>query len=148
MSESGLSSASFRCFHHWPLWLRGSAQYGIDLAFPGKERLNYEVTKLYPLAGLPTADAERYFELKSAMSKLEGARLTIARDLIDGRINEADAIRLTQHYLLVSPGLARRLTNMVKQNGTYVINEGLGVEMVRADVEAAGSTPAARGGSG
>ena len=122
----------------------GSAQYGIELAFPDKERLNYEVSKLYPLASLPTADAERYFDLQSAMSKLEGARLTIARDLIDGRINEADAVRLTQRYLLVSPEFARRLINFAKQNRTYVINEVLGADVVRSDVEAAGATQEAR----
>ena len=122
----------------------GSAEYGIDLAFPGKERLSYEVSKLYPLAGLSTADAELYFDLQNAISKLRGARLTIARDLIDGRIDEAEAVRLTRHYLLVSPAFARRLTDFAKQNRAYVINEGLGVGMVQADIEAAGPTRNAR----
>ena len=61
--------------------------------------------------------------------------------MLDAAIAEC---RLTQHYLLVSPGMARRLTNQTKQYRSYVINEGLGVDVVRADVEAAGPTPAAR----
>jgi hypothetical protein len=126
------------------LLVEGTAEYGIDLAFPAKERLTFEVGKLFPLAGLSPDNAERYFELQNAISKLRGARLTIARDLIDGTINDADAVRLTQHYLLVSPGMARRLTDQTKQYRSYLINEGLGVDMVRADVEAAGPLPAAR----
>ncbi|HEY1143027.1 MAG TPA: hypothetical protein VGE68_03230 [Sphingomicrobium sp.] len=122
----------------------GSAEYGINLAFPGTERLKYEVTKLYPLAGIPTLDAERYSDLQEAMSKLQGARLTIAQELLDGNITEADAVRLTQHYLLVSPGMARRLTAMAREMRTYIINEGLGAEMVREDVEGTGPSPAER----
>ena len=34
------------------LLAEGSANYGIELAFPGREKLAYEVKALYPLAGL------------------------------------------------------------------------------------------------
>ncbi len=126
------------------LLAEGSANYGIELAFPGAERTAYEVKTLYPLAGLPTADAERYGQLLDAMRDLQGARLTIARDLLDGRINEAEAIRLSQRYLLVSPERARQLTEFTKEYRSYVINYGLGLDMVRADVERSGSAPADR----
>lgn len=126
------------------LLAEGSANYGIELAFPGEEKLGYEVKALYPLAGLPTADAARYGALQDAMKDLAGARFTIARELLEGRIDEAEAVRLTQRYLLVSPERARQLTDFAKQYRSYVINYGLGLDMVRADVEAAGPTPAAR----
>ena len=126
------------------LLAEGSANYGIELAFPGRERLAYEVKQLYPLAGLPTAEAERYYALQDAMKGLQSARFTIARDLLEGRIDEIQAVRLTQRYLLVSPERARQLTDFAKQYRSYVINYGLGLDMVRADVEAAGPTPAAR----
>jgi hypothetical protein len=126
------------------LLAEGSANYGIELAFPGREKLDYEVKSLYPLAGLPAAEAERYGALQDAMKELQGARFTIARDLLEGRIDEAEAVRLTQRYLLVSPERARQLTDFAKQYRSYVINYGLGLDMVRADVEAAGPTPAAR----
>ena len=126
------------------LLAEGSANYGIELAFPGREKLAYEVKALYPLAGLPTADAERYGALQDAMKELAGARFTIARDLLEGRIDEAEAVRLTQRYQLVSPQRARQLTDFAKQYRSYVINYGLGLDMVRADVEAAGPAPAAR----
>lgn len=126
------------------LLAEGSANYGIELAFLGRERLTYETAKIYPLAGLPTAEAERYYELQNALQALQSARFTIARDLLEGRIDEAEAVRLTQRYLLVSPERARQLTDFTKEYRTYVINYGLGLDMVRADVEAAGPTPEAR----
>lgn len=122
----------------------GSANYGIELAFPGAERTAYEVKSIYPLAGLPTDEAERYAALQDAMRGLQSARFTIAKELIEGRIDEAEAVRLSQRYLLVSPERARQLTDFTKQYRSYVINYGLGLDMVRVDVEAAGSTPAAR----
>jgi hypothetical protein len=126
------------------LLAEGSANYGIELAFPGGERLSYEIAKIYPLAGLPTVEAEKFFELQEAMKDLQSARFTIARDLLEGRVDDAEAVRLTQHYLLVSPERARQLTDFTKQYRSYVINYGLGLDMVRADVEAAGPTPEAR----
>jgi hypothetical protein len=126
------------------LLAEGSANYGIELAFPGREKLAYEMKALYPLAGLSTADAERYGALQDAMKDLAGARFTIARDLLEGKIDEAEAVRLTQRYLLVSPERARQLTDFTKQYRSYVINYGLGLDMVRADVEAAGVGAEAR----
>jgi hypothetical protein len=122
----------------------GSANYGIDLAFPGPERLAYETRALYPLAGLSTADAARYAALQDATEALGPARFTIARELLEGRIDEAEAVRLIQRYQLVSEERARQSVEFTKQYRSYVINYGLGLDMVRADVEAAGATPAAR----
>ena len=122
----------------------GSANYGIDLAFPGPEKLRYEVGVLYPLAGLSTADAARYDALLTALRDLQGARFTIARDFLEGRISEEDAVRLTQKYQLVSEARANQSIAFTKQYRTYVINYGLGRDMVAADVESAGPDQAWR----
>ena len=122
----------------------GSANYGIELAFPGPERLAYETKALYLLAGLPSTEAAKYSALQDATRELQGARFTIARELLEGRIGEAEAARLTERYLLVSPERARQLTDFAKQYRSYVINYGLGLDLVRSDVEAAGATPEAR----
>lgn len=113
----------------------GTANYGIDLAFPGPEKLAYETRVLYPLAGLPVADAARYDRLLDAMRALQGARMTIARDFLENRIGEAEAVRLTQKYQLVSEARARQSVAFTRQYRSYVINYGLGREMVAADVE-------------
>ncbi len=122
----------------------GSANYGIDLAFPGDDQLTFETKTIYPLAGLPTTQAADFLALNRAMRDLAGARFTIAREYLEGRIDEAEAARLSRQYLLVSPERAKQLTDFTKQYRTYVINYGLGQDMVRAYVDAAGADPKAR----
>ena len=126
------------------LLAEGSANYGIELAFPGPEKIAFETRVLYPLAGLPTAEATRYAELQEAMKGLAGARFTIAREFLESRIDEEEAVRLARRYQLMSEQRARQSIDFTKQYRSYVINYGLGLDMVRADVEAAGPTPAAR----
>ena len=122
----------------------GSANYGIDLAFPGDDQLKFETGTLYPLAHLPTGDAARYLALSRAMRDLGGARFTISRDYLEGRIDKAEAIRLTQKYQLQSKQRAEKSIAFTDQYRSYVINYGLGQDMVRAAVERAGPTPDAR----
>jgi hypothetical protein len=61
--------------------------------------------------------------------------MTIAREFLDGRIDEPEAIRLTRKYQLVSEARAKQLVTFTKEYRTYVINYGLGEDMVRTDVE-------------
>jgi hypothetical protein len=122
----------------------GSANYGIDLAFPAGERLRFETAVLYPLAGLPARDAAAYFELQEAMQALAGARFTIARDYLEGRIDRARAVELARRYQLVSKARAEQSIAFTEQYRSYVINYGLGLDMVRAAVERAGPDPGAR----
>ena len=121
----------------------GSANYGIELAFPGPERAAFERDVLYPLAGLSPGDADTYAALQGAMHQLAGARFTIAADLVDGRITREQAIALTQRYGLLSRPRAEQAVAFVEHYRAYVINYGLGQAMVRAAVEASGTTPEA-----
>ena len=122
----------------------GSANYGYDLAFPGDERLEFETRVLYPLAGIPPAEASRFLALQEAMQALSGARFTIARDFLEGRITRAQAIALSQRYQLVSGARAEQSLAFTEQYRSYVINYGLGRDMVAAYIESQGTTPAAR----
>ena len=122
----------------------GSANYGIDLAFPGDERLQFETRTLYPLAGLPIARAADYVALQREMKTLSGARFTIARDYLEGRIDREQAIALTQRYQLVSRARAEQSIAFTDQYRTYVINYGLGEEMVSRFIESAGPDSSAR----
>ena len=93
----------------------GTANYGIDLAFPGEQRLQYETQALYPLAGLPIEAADKYLALLEAMKDLQGARFTIARDYLEGRINRKQAVELTQKYQLVSKQRAEQSIGFTEQ---------------------------------
>lgn len=122
----------------------GSANYGIDLAFPGDEKRAFEAAVLYPLAGLDPTDAARYDALLEAQEALAGARFTIASDLLSGRITRERAIELTQRYGLVSAKRAAQTVAFAEQYRSYVINYGLGQDMVRVHVEGAGPDATAR----
>jgi hypothetical protein len=122
----------------------GSANYGIDLAFPGDEKLAFETRELYPLAGLAATDAGRLAALQDALSGLRGARFTVAQMYLDGQIDRAQAIALTQKYQLMSEARAKQSIGFTDTYRSYVINYGLGQDMVREFVEAAGSDAKAR----
>lgn len=119
----------------------GSANYGIMLAFPGEERLIYERDVLYPLAGLNPDSAHAYWALQNAKDALTGARITIAQQYLDGEVTREKAAQLIQKYQLVSADRARQLLDFNDQYRSYVINYGLGQDMVRQWVEAQGDAP-------
>jgi len=119
----------------------GSANYGIELAFSGQERLDYERDVLYPLAGLNPDTAAAYWALQIAKQALSGARMTIAQQYLDGEITREEAIALNQKYQLVSRERAEQMTDFNEQYRSYVINYGLGMEMVRDWIEAQGAAP-------
>ena len=122
----------------------GTANYGIELAFPGNEREAFEETVLFPLAGLDPAQAKRSAALAKAMQKLAGARFTIARDYLDGHLTREQAIAASQKYELLSRPRAEKSVGFFDHYRSYVINYGLGRDMAAATVEAAGNSPAAR----
>ena len=122
----------------------GSANYGIKLAFPGDEALAFNRTVLAPLAGLPGDDVARYLELSALTDQLGAARYTIAAQFLSGAIDEAAAKALIQRYQLSSPERAEQSLDFIETYRSYVINYGLGEDMVKRAVEAAGPSPSAR----
>jgi hypothetical protein len=113
----------------------GSANYGIDLAFPGPERLKFERDVLYPLAGLDPNSAEAYWKMQQMTDALSGARLTIAKLYLDGQVTRAQALELTQKYLLLSPARTEQSVAFTDHYRSYVINYGWGKDLVRNYVE-------------
>jgi hypothetical protein len=113
----------------------GSANYGIDLAFPGTSKADTERDVLMPIAGIPVPSDDRYWQLLSAIKRASGARLTIAQQYLDGAIDRTTAVALTRKYLLVSSERADQSVRFTEQYRSYVINYGLGETIVRAYVE-------------
>ena len=122
----------------------GTANYGIDLAFPDAERLAFERDVLYPLAGLDPSRAERDLALTRAKAKISGARLTIAQQYLDGVVDRETAIGLAQKYQLISRERAEQSITFTETYRSYVINYGLGQELAQAHVERAGTDPVVR----
>ncbi|MBP6441646.1 MAG: hypothetical protein KA252_03240 [Sphingorhabdus sp.] len=113
----------------------GSANYGIDLAFPAAERLAFERDILYPIAGLDRNSAEAFWKMQQMTEALSGARLTIAKMYLDGEITRPQALALTQKYLLLSPARAEQSVKFTDHYRSYVINYGWGKDLVRAYIE-------------
>ena len=122
----------------------GGGNYGVDLAFPHGERLRFEKETLYPLAGLNPATADALETLNNAVRDLRGARITIAQMYLDGQIDRARALELTEHYLLLSPARADQNLRFTEHYRSYVINYATGEDVVRAYVERAGPDAQAR----
>jgi hypothetical protein len=122
----------------------GGADYGVELAFPGEERLKFEMDVLYPLAGIDPASAPAFDTLRRAAGELDGALLRISQMHLDGEIDREQAVMLAQKYRLASADVAAQSLKFDAAYRSYVINYSVGEDLVRAYVERHGSDPEAR----
>ncbi len=113
----------------------GSGNYGIELAFPGSERIEFEKKELFPLAGLDVTEADRYYALLGLLAKLEYAGNEAARDYLNGDMSREEAIQWLVDYALSSPERAKQRIEFFDTYRSYVINYNLGKDLVRAYVE-------------
>jgi hypothetical protein len=113
----------------------GSANYGIDIAFPGDERVTYERDTLFPLAGLPAANAEEYYSIQALVRELSYAGNEAARRYLNGEIDAAAAAAWLEKYALASPAAAAQRVKFFDKYRSYVINYNYGLDLVRQYVE-------------
>ena len=118
----------------------GSANYGVDMAFPGQERVEYERRALWPLAGLDPAEAEKYYRIQELANRLGYAGNEAARRYLDGGMNATQAAAWMVQYALSSPPRAKQRMRFVDQYRSYVINYNLGKDIVREYTERVGGT--------
>lgn len=122
----------------------GGGNYGVDLAFPGDEKLAFERDVLFPLAGLDPATAPALADLLEALDDLRGATLTVQQMYLDGQIDRAQAIDLVQRYGVTSRARAERSLAFADHYRSYVINYSSGEDVVRAYAERSGGDNDAR----
>ena len=113
----------------------GSAEYGVKLAFPGRAQLEYERDVLAPLVGIDASALEEYYALREALKGLSGAYYTIAAGYLDGTMTREEAIAASMRYRLLSRQRAEQNLRFIDTYRSYVINYGLGEEIVGAFVE-------------
>jgi hypothetical protein len=131
----------------WPEWqvyplfspqsliAEGTANYGIDIAFPGAERLAFERDVLYPLAGLDPSRAEAYSAVHTFAGELSYAGNEAARRYLEGQIDARAATEWLVKYALMTRPLAERRVKFFDRYRSYVINYNLGRDLVAAYVE-------------
>jgi hypothetical protein len=116
----------------------GSANYGIDLAFPGDEGVEFERQVLFPLAGLDPSTAEKKAQLAALARRLARAEYTIADDYLAGRTSRDTAIEQLMKYSLADRAKATQRLRFIDTYRSYIINYGLGRDVVQAWVERQG----------
>ena len=113
----------------------GSANYGIEMAFPAQERVAYEKANLFPLAGIDPSRAEKYYRVEELVKKTSYAGNEAARRYLNGEINADQAVEWLTKFGLYSPERARQRVRFIDQYRSYVINYNLGKDLVRNYVE-------------
>lgn len=122
----------------------GTANYGIEMAFPGAERLQYEEQVLFPAGGLDPAKARGYYEVQALVEQLAYAGNEAARRYINKEIDASQAAAALEKYALMPRARAEQRVRFFDQYRSYVINYNLGKDMVRDYIETRAGRDAGR----
>ncbi|HEX5758923.1 MAG TPA: hypothetical protein VF121_06980 [Thermoanaerobaculia bacterium] len=130
----------YNLFSPQSLIAEGTANFGIEVVFPGAERIAFERERLFPLAGLDPAQAAEYYGVQQLLQRLSYAGNQAARRYLDGAFTAEQAADWLVRYTLVSPERAKQRVAFFDKYRSYVINYNLGQDLVREHVEAQGGT--------
>lgn len=118
----------------------GSANYGIEVAFPGKERIEFEKKVLFPLAGIDSSKAEKYYEISDLMNGLKYTSTEAARKFINNEMSLDELTGWYSKYSLYSPEKAKSSLRFIETYRGYIINYTVGKEVVANYIESNGGT--------
>jgi hypothetical protein len=148
MRERGwVEHSVYPLFSPQSLIAEGTANYGIEVAFPPAERAGFERDVLFPLAGLDGAKAQDYYEVLALVDRLSYAGNEAARRYLNGTIDRDAAAAWIERYAMYPRPRAEQRVRFIDQYRSYVINYNLGKDLVRAYVEkqaGRNASPAAR----
>jgi hypothetical protein len=113
----------------------GTANYGIEVAFPGPQRIAFERKALFPAAGLDPANAEEYYRVQALVDQLSYAGNEAARRYLNGKIDRAAAAAWLERYALMPKERAEQRVRFLDQYRSYTINYNVGKDLVRRFVE-------------
>ena len=147
LEKNLMRDRGWREFSVYPLYspqsliAEGTANFGIDVAFPGPERIAWEKATLFPLAGLDASQAERYYEVQDLVQKLSYASNEAGRRYLDGEITREQAVGWLVRYALYTRDRAEQRVRFIERYRSYIINYNWGQDLVRQYVERQGGTP-------
>jgi hypothetical protein len=118
----------------------GTANFGIEVAFPGQDRVAFEKATLFPAAGLDSGRAAEYYEVQALVDQLAYAGNEAARRYLNKEIDAAQAAAWLERYALMPHDRAAQRVRFFDQYRSYVINYNLGKDMVRRHIDARGGT--------
>lgn len=113
----------------------GTANYGVELAFPGDEQLVFEREVLAPMAGIDTERLDDYAALRDKLRELDYAGNEAARAYLNGERDRDETIAWLVEYGLYSQQKAEQRVKFFDAYRSYVINYNLGRDLVRNHIE-------------
>ena len=137
-----LEFSVYALFSPQSLIAEGTANYGIEVAFPEAERLAFEREELFPSAGLDPSRAAEYYRVQALVDQLDYVGNEAARRYLNGEIDRAAAADWLTRYAMMPPERAEQRTRFFDQYRSYVINYNLGYDLVAAFIEAQSRGPA------
>lgn len=120
----------------------GTANFGIEMAFPGEERIAFEKNVLFPLAGISKDRADKYYQVEEILSQLSYAGNEAARNYLNGKWNKEQTVDWLMKYSLSSKERAEQRIKFIEKYRSYVINYNLGQDIVKDYIERNGGTAA------
>jgi hypothetical protein len=130
----------YALFSPQSLIAEGTANFGVDVVFPDREKIAFERDVLFPLAHIDSANASRYYTIQEWIKKLSYAGNEAARQYLDGKMSREDAIQWLVRYSLATRSRAEQRIAFIEKYRSYVINYNLGEDLVRGYVERQGGT--------
>lgn len=113
----------------------GTANYGGDLVLPRTAKIEFIKTVLCPLAGLPSDNVERYFEISDLKRRLDYAWRDAARRRVDRAESEEATIAWLRKYCLRTEAQATSSVAFFDRYRSYAVNYELGQDLVTAYIE-------------
>jgi len=130
----------YALFSPQSLIAEGTANYGIEVAFPEHERLAFERAVLFPAAGLDPSQVDEYYTVQKAVDKLSYAGNEAARRYLNGEIDRSAAAAWLTAFAMMSPKRAEQRTRFFDEYRSYVVNYNLGKDLVKQYIESRGGT--------
>jgi len=119
----------------------GSANYAVNLAFPGDESVTFQRDVLAPLAGINAESVEIWNEYVELAGQLGShAASANAQRYVDGEITRDEAVQERIKYGLRTPREAERNVRFVEDVRSYVLNYSLGEEIVSTYINSQSSS--------
>ena len=118
----------------------GTANFGIEMAFPGDSRIKFEKEVLFPIAGLDSSQADEYYHILELLDELDYAGNEAARHYLDGGWAKEKTVTWMQKFELMSKERAEKRISFLDKYRSYVINYNLGKDIVKNYVEKEGGT--------
>jgi hypothetical protein len=148
LEKNFVRDRGWREFSVYPLFTpqsliaEGTGDYGVNVAFPGPDRVAFARRVIFPAAGLDPSTAADYYGVVDLAERLAPAADEAARRYLDGDLDAEGTIRWLETYALYSRARAQQRLAFIDQYRSYVINYTVGKDLVARWIESQGGSDA------